>query len=101
MDDCRESPAIKILKLLADRGYSIVYFDPLVTGYVSHRYGGLPGTELSALTDTDLKQADAVLLLTDHDAFDYERIVRLSRLVIDTRNATKGVRANREKIVLA
>ncbi|MGA7255135.1 MAG: nucleotide sugar dehydrogenase [Terracidiphilus sp.] len=101
VDDCRESPAIKILKLLADRGYSIVYFDPLVTGYVSHRYGGLPGTELSALTDTDLKQADAVLLLTDHDAFDYERIVRLSRLVIDTRNATKGVRANREKIVLA
>ncbi|MGB8096459.1 MAG: nucleotide sugar dehydrogenase [Terracidiphilus sp.] len=101
VDDCRESPAIKILKLLADRGYSIVYFDPLVTGYVSHRYGGLPGTELSALTDTDLKEADAVLLLTDHDAFDYERIVRLSRLVIDTRNATKGVRANREKIVLA
>ncbi len=70
VDDCRESPAIKILKLLADRGYSIVYFDPLVTGYVSHRYGGLPGTELSALTDTDLKEADAVLLLTDHDAFD-------------------------------
>ena len=70
-------------------------------GYVSHRYGGLPGTELSALTDADLKGADAVLLLTDHDAFDYDRIVRLSQLVIDTRNATKNVRVNREKIVLA
>ena len=101
VDDCRESPAIKILKLLADRGYSIVYFDPLVTGYVSHRYGGLPGTELNELTDADLKGANATLLLTDHDAFDYDRIVRLSQLVIDTRNATKNVRVNREKIVQA
>jgi UDP-N-acetyl-D-glucosamine dehydrogenase len=101
VDDCRESPAIKILKLLADRGYSIVYYDPLVTGYVSHRYGSLPGTELTELADADLMDADATLLLTDHDAFDYERIVRLSQLVIDTRNATKNVRADRDKIVLA
>ena len=101
VDDCRESPAIKILKLLADRGYSIIYYDPLVTGYVSHRYGRLPGTELAELTDVDLKNADATLLLTDHDAFDYERIVRLSQIVIDTRNATKNVGAHRDKIVLA
>lgn len=101
VDDCRESPAIKILKLLADRGYSIVYHDPLVTGYVSHRYGRLPGTELTELTDADLRDADATLLLTDHDAFDYERIARLSRLVIDTRNATKNVRGKRDNIVLA
>ncbi|HVA95511.1 MAG TPA: nucleotide sugar dehydrogenase, partial [Candidatus Dormibacteraeota bacterium] len=101
VDDCRESPSIKILKLLADRGYSVSYFDPLVTGYVSHRYGRLPGTELAELTDADLERADASLLLTDHDAFDYERIVRRSQLVIDTRNATKNVKAHREKIVLA
>jgi len=101
VDDCRESPAIKILKLLADRGYSVTYFDPLVTGYVSHRYGRLPGTELAELTDADLESADATVLLTDHDAFDYERIVRRSQLVIDTRNATKNVKAHREKIVLA
>ena len=94
VDDCRESPAIKILKLLAERGYSIAYYDPLVTGYVSHRYGRLPGTELAELTDADLKKPNATLLLTDHDAFDYERIVRLSQLVIDTRNATKNVSAN-------
>lgn len=101
VDDCRESPAIKILKLLADRGYSIRYFDPLVTGYVSHRYGRLPGTELAELTDAELESADATVLLTDHDAFDYERIVRRSQLVIDTRNATKNIEAHREKIVLA
>lgn len=101
VDDCRESPAIKILKLLAERGYTITYYDPLVTGYVSHRYGRLAGSELGELTDADLRTADATLLLTDHDAFDYERIVSQSQLVIDTRNATKNVQANREKIVLA
>jgi UDP-N-acetyl-D-glucosamine dehydrogenase len=101
VDDCRESPAVKIIKLLAERGYPVSYYDPLVAKYVSHRYGPLPGTELAELTDADMANADATLLLTDHDAFDYERIVRHSQLVIDTRNATKNVSANREKILLA
>jgi UDP-N-acetyl-D-glucosamine dehydrogenase len=53
------------------------------------------------LTDESLAAADAVLIATDHSAFDYEQIVRCGRLVIDTRNATKAVRNHREKIVLA
>jgi UDP-N-acetyl-D-glucosamine dehydrogenase len=101
VDDCRESPSIKILKLLAERGITLCYFDPHVSGYVSHRYGSLPGVELPELSDAALRQADATLILTDHDAFDYERIARLSTAVIDTRNATRNVVANREKIVLA
>jgi UDP-N-acetyl-D-glucosamine dehydrogenase len=101
VDDCRESPSIKILKLLADRGLCLSYFDPHVKGYVSHRYGGLPGIEVPELSDDVLLNADATLILTDHDVFDYERIVRLSQTVIDTRNATRKVNADREKIVLA
>jgi UDP-N-acetyl-D-glucosamine dehydrogenase len=101
VDDCRESPSIKILKLLAERGFALSYFDPNVTGYVSHRYGQLPGVELSELSDDALRSADATLILTDHDAFDYDRIVSLSPAVIDTRNATRAVVAHREKIVLA
>jgi len=101
VDDCRESPAIKIIRLLADRGVQTSYFDPHVSGYVSHRYGRLPGTELAELSDDALLNADAVLILTDHDALDYERIVRLSSVVIDTRNATRLVRTQREKIVFA
>ncbi len=101
VDDCRESPAIKIISLLADRGMQISYFDPHVSGYVSHRYGRLPGTELAELSDDALLNADAALILTDHDALDYERIVRLSSVVIDTRNATRLVRTQREKIVFA
>jgi UDP-N-acetyl-D-glucosamine dehydrogenase len=100
VDDCRESPAIRILTLLAQRGIAVSYFDPHVSGYVSHRYGRLPGVEVAELLDEDLSSADATLILTDHDAFDYERIVRLSRVVIDTRNATKAVKSNRHKIIL-
>jgi UDP-N-acetyl-D-glucosamine dehydrogenase len=101
VDDCRESPSIKILKLLEDRGFTLSYFDPHVSGYVSHRYGRLPGVELPELSDDALLNADATLILTDHDAFDYDRIVRLSAAVIDTRNATRKVAANRDKIILA
>jgi len=101
VDDCRESPSIKILKLLADRGFVVSYFDPHVNGYVSHRYGRLPGTELRELSDDVIAGADATLILTDHDAFDCERIVQLSKSVIDTRNATRSITSQREKIVLA
>jgi UDP-N-acetyl-D-glucosamine dehydrogenase len=101
VDDCRESPSIKILRLLADRGFTLSYFDPHVSGYVSHRYGRLPGVELPELSDDVLMNVDATLILTDHDAFDYDRIVRLSAAVIDTRNATRSVTGGRNKIVLA
>ena len=101
VDDCRESPSIKILKLLAERGFNLFYFDPHVKGYVSHRYGPLPGIEVSELSDDVFLNVDATLILTDHDAFDYDRIVRLSGSVIDTRNATSSITDKREKIILA
>jgi UDP-N-acetyl-D-glucosamine dehydrogenase len=101
VDDCRESPAIKILKLLADRGFTLLYFDPHVNGYVSQRYGRLPGVELLELTDDAFLNTDATLILTDHDSFDYDRIVRLSKAVIDTRNATRNISTDRDKIILA
>jgi UDP-N-acetyl-D-glucosamine dehydrogenase len=101
VDDCRESPSIKILNLLADRGFDLSYFDPHVSGYVSHRYGRLPGVELPELTDDAFLNTDATLILTDHDAFDYDRILRLSNFVIDTRNATRNIAINREKIIFA
>lgn len=101
VDDCRESPSIKILKILSERGAKVSYFDPHAKGYVSHRYGRLPGTELPKLDVTALAQHDASLILTDHDAFDFQQIVDSSRIVIDTRNATAKVTKGREKIVLA
>jgi UDP-N-acetyl-D-glucosamine dehydrogenase len=101
VDDCRESPSIKILKILSERGAKASYFDPLVKGYVSHRYGRLPGVEIPELDHDVLARQDATLILTDHDAFDYDQIVESSKLVVDTRNATARVSKGREKIVLA
>ena len=101
VDDCRESPSIKILNALALRSADLSYFDPHVKGYVPHRYASLPGSEIPELTDQALKESNATLILTDHDAFDYDRIVEFSNIVIDTRNATRNVAHGREKIILA
>jgi UDP-N-acetyl-D-glucosamine dehydrogenase len=101
VDDCRESPAIKILKILADRGAHLSYYDPHVKNFVSHRYGKLRGSELQTLTEDEMAKADGTIILTDHDAFDYDQIVKFSKLIIDTRNATRNVSQGRAKIVLA
>jgi UDP-N-acetyl-D-glucosamine dehydrogenase len=60
----------------------------------------LTEVELLELTDDAYLNTDATLILTDHDAFDYDYIIRMSNSVIDTRNATRKI-ANREKIILA
>ena len=57
--------------------------------------------ESVALTPDALAAQDCVLIATDHTAYDYEFIVRHARLVVDTRNATRNVRAGREKILKA
>ena len=65
-------------------------------GFEPHMMEMLPALDADALA-----QHDATLILTDHDAFDYDQIVQASKLVIDTRNATAKVANAREKIVFA
>jgi UDP-N-acetyl-D-glucosamine dehydrogenase len=102
VDDIRHSPAIKIIELLMQEGAKhIHYCDP----YVPHfKEQGANNTiiEMHALplTQETLHAADIVIITTDHSDFDYDFIVRESKRVIDTRNATKAVRHHREKIVL-
>lgn len=100
VDDVRESPAIRVMELLEEKGAQVVYHDPYVPLATSHRdparvWKGIP------LTDAAIENAEAVLILTDHEAIDYESVVRKARLVIDTRNATRNVMANRDRIVKA
>jgi UDP-N-acetyl-D-glucosamine dehydrogenase len=101
VDDIRESPALKVIHLLKERGAEISYYDPHVPFFRSERHGELPARSLKALTPKVISAADAVVILTDHDAVDYETVVRHARLVVDTRNATRAVKAGRRKIVLA
>jgi len=55
----------------------------------------------STLTEDFLKQMDAVVIVTDHSSYDYEWIVRHANCVLDTRNATREVKTNRQKIIKA
>jgi UDP-N-acetyl-D-glucosamine dehydrogenase len=100
LDDTRESPALKLMELLQHKGAIVGYHDPFVPFLKrSRRYDfHLTSVELTA---DELGRADAVLIATDHSCYDYGFIVDSSRLVIDTRNATRRVGEGREKIVRA
>ncbi len=65
------------------------------------RHYDVPHLESQELTADFLRRQDCVLIATDHSAYDYDFIVKHSTLVVDTRNATKGVATGHEKIVKA
>ncbi len=87
IDDIRESPALDVVRLLAERGAELRYHDPYVPVLEED---GVRRTSVE-LTDEELAAADCVVITTDHSVIDYERVVRLARLVVDTRNATRGL----------
>jgi UDP-N-acetyl-D-glucosamine dehydrogenase len=91
VDDTRESPALDVMEILFEMGARVEYSDPLVGSL------GILGRKLKSvkLTPATLKRADAVVLTTAHQEFDYDVIFRNSRLVIDTRNAFKGRRGRK------
>jgi UDP-N-acetyl-D-glucosamine dehydrogenase len=100
VDDMRESPSVRLIELLQERGAQVVYHDPYVPRVPRMREHRLDMVSVP-LTDDALESADAVLVATDHSCVDYARVVERAQLVVDTRNACKGVRVGREKIVKA
>ena len=82
IDDMRESPAIKVIELLREKGAEVVYHDPYVR---SLDVGGVavPHTDLTAEA---VAAAGAVLIITGHSSVDYQTVVENARLVLDTRN---------------
>ncbi|MFI4875011.1 MAG: nucleotide sugar dehydrogenase [Blastopirellula sp. JB062] len=101
VDDPRESPAFKIMELLAEKGAEISYNDPYIPQLPAMRHYDLPSSSSIALTAENLASFDAVMIVTDHDEYDYQEIVNRSQLVVDARNATLHVQQGREKIVRA
>jgi len=95
IDDFRESPAITILDLLERKGAIASYYDPYVPSFREDGHVRSSVADLSGLADYD-----AVVIVTDHRAIDYADVVARSRLVVDTRNATRAVSAGRDKIHL-
>ena len=94
VDDMRESPALDVIKGLLGRGGHIRYHD----AYVAECEIAGRSMKSVDLTDEELKTSDLVVILTDHPNVDYDRVVRVGPRVFDTRNATKAVKADREKI---
>ncbi len=94
--DVRESPALDVIKLLEDKGAKVVYNDPHVP-QIHWRDGILKSTDL---TTTLLKKVDLVCVVTDHSSYNYQWIVDNAKFVFDSRNATRKVTKNRQKIEL-
>jgi UDP-N-acetyl-D-glucosamine dehydrogenase len=88
VDDTRESPALDVMSLLEERGADVVYHDPHVPSF---REDGHERVSVD-FTDGELARADAVVIITDHSSIDYQRVVDLAALVVDTRNATAGLK---------
>ena len=96
ISDWRESPAVKIIHELQTDGAEITFNDPFIEALPVGK-GILKSVEL---TPTALAAADVVLITTDHTEYDYDFLLQHATMVVDTRNATKHVTANREKIIL-
>jgi UDP-N-acetyl-D-glucosamine dehydrogenase len=100
VDDLRESPSLKLLELLIARGAKLDYNDPYFPALHKMRHYDYSNMRSVDLTPAALGTYDCVLIATDHTSYDYQSIVDSSKLVVDTRNATRRVTKNREKIVL-
>ncbi len=99
IDDLRESPSLRIIELLRRQGVQVDYHDPYFPRLHKMRHYDFEDMSAVELTPQALGQYDAVLISTDHSSYDYPSIVRHSKLVIDTRNATRDVKEHRDKIV--
>lgn len=88
IDDLRESPSLTIIELLRENGAQVFYNDPYFVTVGRGRHYNL---NMSSTPLENLRQYDALIIVTDHSSYDYPAIVDQSQLVVDTRNATKGI----------
>lgn len=93
IDDVRESPALDVIALLQQRGALVVYHDPHVPSLRPDEEHGIHQHMDSAVYDDRLlEEADCVVIITNHSTYDWQHVVEHSNLILDTRNATAGVR---------
>ncbi len=97
IDDVRESPALDVIGLLQKKGAKVEYHDP----YIPHIHHEYDGWHMDSVKDVmqSVRDADAVVIVTNHHDYDYKAIVDSAKFVFDTRNATSKVAKNSEKVV--
>lgn len=100
IDDVRESPTLKLIEILEEKGARVDYNDPYIPVMPRVRKYQFDMKSVDIKPD-NLQKYDAVVISTAHGCYDYQSIVTNSRLIVDTRNATKMVKEGREKIVKA
>ena len=95
VSDCRESPALDVMRLLKEKGAILTYNDPFVTTLRL-------GASILKSVDTspaEIAKHDCVIILTDHSSYDFRQIVQAAKLVIDTRNSTKDLHEFKDRII--
>lgn len=97
IDDVRESPALDVIGLLQKKGALVEYHDP----YVPHIHHETDGWQMDSVSDVmkAVKEADAVVIITNHKVYDYKAIVESSAFVFDSRNATREFAKGSDKVV--
>ncbi|HVU14863.1 MAG TPA: nucleotide sugar dehydrogenase [Phototrophicaceae bacterium] len=95
VDDVRESPALDVISLLEERGAQVTFHDPHI-GQVRLENNAI--MKRSEYSDTLLKEADCVVIVTDHSAYDWAHVLEHSRLIVDTRHAT-AKRSGRARVI--
>jgi UDP-N-acetyl-D-glucosamine dehydrogenase len=101
VDDSRESPAFRIMEIIQGLGGNVSYYDPYIPAIPRTReHASLQGIRSVSFDEATLGRFDAALITTDHSNVDYAALVKWSKLVVDTRNATKAI-GDKRKIVMA
>lgn len=97
INDVRESPALDVIGLLQKKGAQVEYHDP----YIPHIHHEYDGWQMDSVMDVmkAVKDADAVVIITNHSSYDYKEIVESAKFVFDSRNATRKFVKDGEKVV--
>jgi UDP-N-acetyl-D-glucosamine dehydrogenase len=97
IDDVRESPALDVIGLLQKKGAQVEYHDPYIP-HIHHEYDGWHMDSVKDMMQA-VREADAVVVITDHKVYDYEAIVKEAKFIFDSRNATRKIAKGNEKVV--
>ena len=95
IDDLRESPSIDVMRLLQKKGANVSYHDPYIP-HIKH-----DDWKMDSVTDLmhAVKDADCVVIITNHKVYDYKAILESAKLIVDTRNALGKLGVKNPKVV--